>query len=573
MSLYEKLPTPRSIRVLRLAKRPATTSVCGEILTTTEREPGKERLNPALHPVCCEMRVISVAAGDTEPFDALSYVWGDPSVREGRMIGNGRLVNITSNLWSALHQVWTKWSDKVIWVDAICINQEDIPERNQQVAMLGSIYRTADYVVVWLGELTEGIRSLFRVFESLKSDQPTMAKPPVKDTVEPNQDDPEKVPEKVPEKQPTSIGPLLEELFSRPWFSRVWTLQEIKLAQRAILCCGPLSSDFSCLTRAIDEHNASEPMAHVCGLGYIANPIIEVEENVTLYNLLVRTRDRKATDPRDKVYSVLSLLPKHLYDFLEPDYSLSEEDTIVWASRIFTAIDRDTACLADTGLENRRHDDTLLPSWAVDWRGRDEYAHEGRRGFPDVLRRDTGLLKARTESCRNVDRVSRQIHLLGWGFGRLQIHDTGSEGTHPTVFLAAFPDCALKLVGADVRDAGSCYGHSPESWVRLCKKIKQHDEEQCPCMEDASRVVYPFENLPRKVRDGDWLWRHAFDVGNHGHDFVLHPVNDETCSDVSFQIVGEAWGYGIHGLTPATRFSVSLRHPESTVVLSSFILI
>ncbi|KAI8631254.1 heterokaryon incompatibility protein-domain-containing protein [Xylariaceae sp. FL1651] len=551
MSLYKKLPNSRSIRVLSLARQLAEVN---EVSAEPITDPDKGWPDPRTHPVSCTMSVISVT--DSEPFDALSYVWGDPSVKEGTMICDGHRIDITFNLWSALRQIWAKWPTKRVWADAICINQDDIPERNQQVTIMGTIYSTAGTVIVWLGHSTQESRRLFKILENLKN------RPLLKNTSE-----------SVRASQAAPIdglGTILTNVLSRPWFWRAWTLQEIKLARRAILCCGPEHEDFSLLTQAIDENNNSEPMAGVCGLGFIDNPIPDVGDNVTLFYLLVNTSGREASDPRDKIFSLLSLLPNDLYDFMQADYSLTEEETVIWASRIFIELDRDTACLADAGLTNRVN--STLPSWAVDWRSRDKFEHSGRSEIPRHLKSDAKWLRSRFDFGRKLDPKSRMLKTRGWGFGRLRINKKG-----PSAFLTVFPDCALQAVGASSETPLACHLLSAEELLRFCKKIKQHDDEKCRCMDGSRRVVYPVRNLPGKTEDGDWLWRDACDTKkmNDCLDLILRPVDalSEANSEANFQLVGKAWGEGIRGLTPATRFSLSLVHPDTVIVASVFVLV
>ncbi|GAB1195639.1 hypothetical protein APSETT444_004901 [Aspergillus pseudonomiae] len=93
-----------------------------------------------------------------QKYFALSYVWGEDTPSNPITI-NGHSVPVTENLFDfLLHyrdltEVSSTWelADMFFWVDAICINQEDIPEKNSQVLQMSSIYRSADAVLSWLG--------------------------------------------------------------------------------------------------------------------------------------------------------------------------------------------------------------------------------------------------------------------------------------------------------------------------------------------------------------------------------------------------------------------------------------
>ena len=89
---------------------------------------------------------------DDKPiYDALSYHWGDPS-RTSRVICNGARLDVTANIDGALRQFRTDGDPKVLWIDAICVNQKDLDERTYQVALMRDVYQQARRTVVWLGE-------------------------------------------------------------------------------------------------------------------------------------------------------------------------------------------------------------------------------------------------------------------------------------------------------------------------------------------------------------------------------------------------------------------------------------
>jgi hypothetical protein len=89
---------------------------------------------------------------------ALSYVWGDPGVNHLIMV-NGHPLEVTANLdeflqrYRYLGHVAPHWefANRYVWVDAVCINQNDLPERINQVSLMGDIYRSASAAIAWLG--------------------------------------------------------------------------------------------------------------------------------------------------------------------------------------------------------------------------------------------------------------------------------------------------------------------------------------------------------------------------------------------------------------------------------------
>ncbi|KAI1746654.1 heterokaryon incompatibility protein-domain-containing protein [Xylaria castorea] len=529
MNLYEGLPSSRSIRVLSLKKSTAAIEEDLSQLTKDAKQQSSCDHSDAVH---CEISVISLA--QPEPFDALSYVWGDPSVKEGTMICNGHTIDITINLWTALRQVWKNWPDKRLWVDAICINQNDIQERNQQVTMMGEIYSTAQCVVVWLGESTEKCNELFKLLGQKQKDL----------------DDSNYTAE--------DVWDLSHEILSRPWFSRAWTLQEIQLARKAIICCGSLFTDFQIFLRTTQGYNNQRKLD--CD-DILRVPVLPTsDDNRTLFYHLAETSERKASDPRDKIYCLLSLLPKHLYGFIEADYSLSIQEAMIWVSRICIELDEETGCLSDAGLENQI--DGSLPTWVLDWRVRHDYDHHNSYKHIDHLKANSDLLRLRYEHGRKLDRTNRKIEIRGGGLGRLQINREDS-----LAYLTIFPECAVSSLGPSPERVPCWVELSSEALLGFCRKVKQHDDVKCTCLDGIPRIEYPLRNLPRGIVEGDWLWQRA-DVGRD-YDFVLHPV--EADEQANFQLVGEAWGEGIRG--PFTRIRSRLRHPEIKAIVATFILI
>lgn len=111
-------------------------------------------LRPAdwTEPIRCEFKVVSL--DDRPIYSALSYVWGREDAIHQISLG-GHPFQVRPNLLTALRRLRAHGGDHIttVWVDAICIDQSSIAERNSQVAMMGQIYTLSERVQVWLGEL------------------------------------------------------------------------------------------------------------------------------------------------------------------------------------------------------------------------------------------------------------------------------------------------------------------------------------------------------------------------------------------------------------------------------------
>jgi hypothetical protein len=106
-------------------------------------------LHPGIdkQPLQCSLHAEPVG---TANFEAVSYVWGS-DVRDQQILCDGHVLSITANLSSVLRRVRLPDAPRKLWVDLICINQEDLEEKGYQVAIMGQIYRRASRVLVLIG--------------------------------------------------------------------------------------------------------------------------------------------------------------------------------------------------------------------------------------------------------------------------------------------------------------------------------------------------------------------------------------------------------------------------------------
>lgn len=103
----------------------------------------------------------------TPPYEALSYAWGSGTVPGRPIMLDGLGLNITAELEEALRRLRPLDSSRTMWIDAICINQADLAERNAQVVLMSDIYRRADRVIAWLGEETPDSKRAITYIEEM----------------------------------------------------------------------------------------------------------------------------------------------------------------------------------------------------------------------------------------------------------------------------------------------------------------------------------------------------------------------------------------------------------------------
>ncbi|KAE8362733.1 heterokaryon incompatibility protein-domain-containing protein [Aspergillus caelatus] len=136
------------------------------------------------------------------PYEALSYVWGSESTSRCIFL-DGSTLSITDNLYAALLHLRDRQFPRILWVDAVSINQQDDLEKGHQIQLMPTIYSRASHVIVWLGRAADhSNRALVNIrlaaeYES-SGDEPT-----------------------TPRRKETNCTAILT-LLQRPWFRRIW---------------------------------------------------------------------------------------------------------------------------------------------------------------------------------------------------------------------------------------------------------------------------------------------------------------------------------------------------------------
>lgn len=235
-------------------------------------------------------------------------------------------IYITKNLALALRHLRRMASPRVLWIDALCINQIDIAERNHQVAQMRYIYENAVEVLVWLGEeqihTITGLKTLAHLTGQCLLDERSNKQKWF-------QGDSSR---KFPELSKTAIG--VADILSRHWWRRVWVVQEVALSKRATLHCGHVSLSWpprDRLKSSID--NFRHYAERESGLEKLMKRMLDMLQiqlcefdsvKPSLLDLLYQFHDRLSTDPRDRVFALLSLASDEEAAQNLPDYSLSQ---------------------------------------------------------------------------------------------------------------------------------------------------------------------------------------------------------------------------------------------------------
>ncbi|PMD42922.1 HET-domain-containing protein [Hyaloscypha variabilis F] len=326
-------------------------------------------------------------------YEALSYVWGpesNPAIitirdRKSRCIvdsgteitsyiseAEAETLSIRRNLDVALRHLRKSSESRILWIDAICINQQDVEERNREVGRMGQIYGNATRVLIWLGPEGENsslaVRSLRLFAEDLTDEF-------VKDYFSRRY----RAPGSRTELLLASPIPWFDEgghwlairrLFYRKWFTRLWVYQECHLADDVLVIVGFDTISLPELVRAglwfAEACSKTHDFEGAQRLAASLN-IIRPRSASRVMDVISRTRGCECEDPRDRIYAIMELFPNHIKYDLHPDYRLPVE--VVYKD-FFLAYLRDFGGMNFIGLSltyNRwTHSSKSIPSWVPD---------------------------------------------------------------------------------------------------------------------------------------------------------------------------------------------------------------
>ncbi|KAL7898336.1 heterokaryon incompatibility domain-containing protein [Trichoderma sp. TUCIM 5745] len=314
---------------------------------------------------------------DKPDFEALSYCWGD-AANPLRIYVGRHYIDVTQNLHDALLKLRDKKKTKTLWIDAICINQDDLAERSQQVTIMKQIYQEARKTVVWLGpengdtarafELIPYLMAVFRdAFQGMprpiSNDFHVLRHPAILRVY-----------------QQLQLFEAFVQLEQRPYFSRVWIIQELVVSQnKVVLFWGEHSVSweeyliatwtFACFK--IQKPNRGKPLGNFL---HLIGPVIEMAvSNITLISLLDRYRQQESTDPRDKVFALLGIADSQDVSSLgcKVDYNMTAMEVYIALAKSYIQRDGNFDIL---GYVKHGANVAGLPSWVPDWTNQGEMA-------------------------------------------------------------------------------------------------------------------------------------------------------------------------------------------------------
>lgn len=316
-------------------------------------------------------------------YTALSYVWG--SSKRNRilhMCGSGQYVKITKNAEKMLLSLRHQKEERRVWIDGICINQDDLTERSHQVTLMGHIFSGAFNVLIWLGESDKYTATAFEALHdihqrhlseqkpAIQADELTFGSQSEQDSVIVTRLNGMAPPGHKDVKQEMDKWATIRTVSERPWFCRAWTFQEACLSPNTNMRCGHHEIPWMVFVSAalyLNAHGMSGVFgtkADTIALAYFAaaNPSRQVP---SLSTVLPLTRSLKATDPRDKVFSLLGMVDKAGLPPVPTSYHLPPAIVYSAVAKATIVQERGLSVLSSVCGPSP---DRSLPSWVPDWR-------------------------------------------------------------------------------------------------------------------------------------------------------------------------------------------------------------
>ncbi|KUJ21310.1 uncharacterized protein LY89DRAFT_770560 [Mollisia scopiformis] len=287
---------------------------------------------------------------DAPNYKAISYAWGNPA-NKVNVHCDGKLIVVTRNLRDALLRLRFKDKARLLWADAICINQSDDVEKGSQVKIMQTIYGNATGVCVWLGCGTAEMQPAFKLIDDIVSHESSTSA------------DRTELPD------PTSrCWSTLGAFFSAAWFTGLWVVQEV-YNHACTVFCGEHEMRWQDLV-LIAEFLWEDPLNAYPGSRGDSISILQINSaghSHATSGVFDRFRHFNCSDQRDKVYALLSFPPlSSLRPLIQPDYSKSVAEVFEEATvRIITSSQ-------NLGLlSSLEHDceieDEDWPTWVPRW--------------------------------------------------------------------------------------------------------------------------------------------------------------------------------------------------------------
>lgn len=333
---------------------------------------------------------MTVDLDDCPEFEALSYAW-DSSSRSSALDCESNhcsllaTLKVTSSVRDALEHLRLQGASRLVWIDALCINQQCAEELTTQILLFPEIYHKAKKTILWLGPADSDTQDTFNILEDLLADYKLGFYWDID----------------------SCFGEFLhkwsafERLFKKAWFWRTWIVPEVIVSRDPVITCGQYSISWERFHHAIaivkgfkmkmmgrTNHPVIERILSIAASQITGHKRSRPTKDVfkgfveavthaprSLDYLLLLVRSGQVTKPQDKVFSVLPLVSEYGRGNLKPDYTVSLTQLFinvaaVIAKQPFTSVLKFLSYVQHDANIEADHSEELekLPSWVPDWR-------------------------------------------------------------------------------------------------------------------------------------------------------------------------------------------------------------
>ncbi|KAF5618340.1 het-6-heterokaryon incompatibility [Fusarium sp. NRRL 52700] len=331
----------------------------------------------------CRMFDADLAAQETPRYIALSYTWHEESLPKTfrPVLINDKYLNVSLNLWNFLQNYRETGGERIIWIDQICINQDDKDECVQQIGQMCEIYQRASRDLFWIGEPGENAEAVLDLLSSLNRLEnhlleSEVSRPGISALLNPIFMRTIGLPE-----HDSPVWGSLMQFISRTAFQRAWIIQEVAVSRKPAIFCGLLMLSFDVVGRAatfLVESSWIKVFHQMYSVSGAASFIMSMMncrvrhqegEHQSLSLLLASTRRFKATKPVDKIFALINLAESGRKDPLPPALKPDYRKSVVEVFRDVTLhLIRQGSLDVLSGVEDVKFRQIhQLPSWVPDY--------------------------------------------------------------------------------------------------------------------------------------------------------------------------------------------------------------
>ncbi|KAM0417477.1 hypothetical protein ACHAPT_012541 [Fusarium lateritium] len=501
--------TARPLHIRHAANVQPLPSEGSGIYRYRDLRPGEMRLfklSPGTGDDPLQGTVRHVLAESDEEYQALSYVWGDisPSLAPHSVETPEGALQINFSLHSALQAIRDPNADTMLWIDAICINQKSVTEKAIQIRLLSTIFQSATQVVAWLGPesqsqngdiVIENLKSITKFAQESESTYWSTFLDSLKSKNE-SQD------------RPIDTWSDLDAFLDRPWFKRVWIVQELVLPTKVTLVCGVSRIDWDDFFEAIHlcerglnsggEHQIDDIIilqhaSPAYALGMARKSLKENQTKFSFLRLLDMFAHCRATKRVDKLFALLGLGSDCSQQEFNPDYDSTMQQIVQRYAACFVGRGQAMDLLCRAGMNKSYGFCSWIPEWTrhsfpqtiSTWEASNSTFYAGRSEHPtaQVRERPESGLSVLQVNGFSVDKITSIATIREAGRDGTEYSATADDFRNLIQFIHSYPSGEAKssiLLKLPIGDARRPHLESTTDRLRAYRDFAKQEQRDWP---------------------------------------------------------------------------------------------